>query len=322
MTLEQTPWMIGGGAVHSAAIARQVSYAATNGNRGVVALNDMKVRAQTTPGSSVLAGPGSAVVLGTYPGQTGQSYVSRNVGDEAVAIPATAASARADLIILTIDDPEYSGATPANPQNYAYAKFERVANVAASATSAPSSVTKPHIVLARVNVPANTGAVTNAMITDLRRVANPRTKRVVKAVSGPAVAEVLTQTAGSGETWPDNANWLVEVPEWANRVKAIGHWAGVDAPGVGGGANFDATVSVNIGTLQVAATFLDRPATADRARLATTAGEDTAIPALMRGSTETVAFRGVLRGTSSAAARPKVDAASRFVIDLEFTEEL
>lgn len=320
MTLKTTPWAIGGGALHDTSLGRTLSYVGSNGEQGVIQPADLKVGAQTTPAASVAVAGGAAILLGNYPNQTSQSYIARNDGPETVAIPATSGSARADLIILRVDDPEYSGTVPTDVVTHPYARFERIGNVAAGATTA--GVAYPHIVLARVNVPASTSAITNAMITDLRKVANPRRKRVIQVTGGPVTPETLTVTAAGGETWPDNASWQVEVPAWATRVQAVAHWSGLLAPGVAGGANFGADLRVRLGaSLDIAVGLIDRPSTVDSMRMGTTGGGDTPIPVALRGTTQTVAFRGQLGTASSNAARPQTSANSRFLIDLEFIEE-
>ncbi len=45
--------------------------------------------------------------------------------------------------------------------------------------SASATISDPHYRLARIVVPASTATITNSMITSLRELANPRSKRVV-----------------------------------------------------------------------------------------------------------------------------------------------
>lgn len=175
MTLTTVPWGVGGGAAHSADVARNLAYVATEGSSGVTRPNDMKVSALTTPAGFVRVGEGAAVIRGSYSNQKNQSYTSMNDGDVNVAIPSTSGTARADMLVLRIDDPQYGGSIPPNVASGPYAKYAVISNVGSTATDVPAGIGYPAIPLARINVPVNTSAITNAMITDLRKIANPAT---------------------------------------------------------------------------------------------------------------------------------------------------
>src|SRR5699024_12553668 len=90
-------------------------------------------------------------------------------------------------------------------------------------------LTYPAIALARVKLPASTGTVTSAMITDLRSVALPRVQRhlfthnlSVEETDGinPPPGEEM------GEAWP-NVFWSFPIPDWAARVRVRAILGGV-----------------------------------------------------------------------------------------------
>jgi len=321
MTLKKTPWMIGGGAVHEPALGRTLAYVAANSSQGVLEPGHLKVTAQSTPNGTLQVAGGAAVITGKYTNQTTQSYVARNEGVESIAIPATAGSSRTDLIILRIDDPEYSGSVPADPVTHPYAALERVANVGTGATTA--SVPYPHIVLARVTIPANISAITNSMVTDLRKVAVPRTQRYLRVGRGGATAEVLNATGAAGEQFPPNLSRNLEIPSWATRMRISVDWGSLASPG-SNNSNFFAEFWPRIGStdFKEAKGVYDRPATADSMRFSVVGGSDIAVPVAMRGTTQSVTMRATLTGApGNAASRPFVDASATVRLDVEFYED-
>lgn len=226
--LDPVPWVVAGGK-HSAAVARSVLYNATGGNEGITAPNDLQVRALPTPGGAVRIMPGGSTILNRYPGGDQQSYGARNITATDLDVPATgSAGGRVDYVVQRIDDPEFGGQTPADPTAGPYVRFELVSSVA--------NLTYPAIVLARLDIPASTATVTQAMITDLRRMANPRSLEVLRAaptVTGDS-GLTLSATATTGEWFPNSGgNQLIEVPEWAVRAQIRAEWIGVvySAPG-------------------------------------------------------------------------------------------
>lgn len=175
MPLDTVPWAIKGGAVHSTEVARALAYTATGGESGVTRGDDLRVRQLPTASTSVRVSAGSAAIVNSYSGQSGQSYIVRNTSDENIAIPA-ATTARSDLLVLRIDDPQYGGTAVPDAQKAVgpYVRFALISNVGSTATTVPSGIDFPCIPLARIDLPANTGTVTDAHIKDLRKIANPK----------------------------------------------------------------------------------------------------------------------------------------------------
>lgn len=235
MALDNTPWVVGGGAQHSPEVARQLAYAATKGSNGVAGVSDLKVTAQPIPTNTVAVAPGAANLVNRYPGGGQQTYVLRAGTQTDVPVTATGSSGgRTDLIVARVLDPQYEGAAPADPVTFQYARITVIEGVpAATKTAKELNLGYPATELAKVTLPANTGTVTAGMITDLRRVANPRRDRAMVTVFPSATVNLPTAAYAA---WPLAAGQrpLVTVPEWATRIDIVAHLSGVKFTQSGG----------------------------------------------------------------------------------------
>ncbi|MGN6037257.1 hypothetical protein ACP6NG_17955 [Brevibacterium casei] len=232
MALEQ-PWAITGPEI-TAATARQIAYQASGGSSGVAGSRDLLVRATSTPSNSVEVLPGSYVVKNINAAY--QSYSGRNVGAELVEIPASGSSgSRTWYIGVELDDGDYSGNTLVSAEQvdtFEYAKF--------AVRGSLTATKKTFLPLAKITVPANTATITNAMITSLRELSNPRFKdewfprpTVNKDIVGYS-HDLRARRKGSdhlrGEQFPDSAHggsFDVECPTWATRMLVSVQWTGV-----------------------------------------------------------------------------------------------
>ena len=147
------------------AILRTVAYVASSGVPGVVTPDAMKV---TAAGSSVSIAPGAATIPTRYASSPSfNAYVAASTAPESLAIPATGSGGGATrYIIARIDDPEYGGQGDVEG---VYWRFEQVSSI--------TNLPYPFVALARINQPASTVAITDAMIVDLRVVSTPRRVR-------------------------------------------------------------------------------------------------------------------------------------------------
>ena len=180
--------------------------------------------------TSVRVAPGNALIRNSYGGGQAQTYACRAGSQTEVPIAATGSSGwRNDLIVARIDDPTYQGGS-FDPLTFEAARFEVIKGVPASTkTVAGLGLSYPAIALARVKLPASTGTVTAAMITDLRSVALPRIQRHLfthnlsneetDAINPPVGDEM-------GEAWP-NVFWEFSIPTWATRVRVRALLGGV-----------------------------------------------------------------------------------------------
>jgi hypothetical protein len=228
MAFDPTPWFVGGGAQHSPEVARALAYAGTRGSEGIAGIGDLKVSAQSVPNGTVAVAPGGALLLNRYPGGTGQSYSLRNATTTNVTVtPTGSGGGRTDLVIARVLDPQYEGAAPSDPTNFQYAYPAIIQGVPSGTLTAKElNLGYPAVALAKITLPASTGTVTSGMITDLRRVAQPRRDRAMVTVFPSAT---VTLPTGAYSSWPiDPAQRPnVLVPSWATRVDIVAHLSGV-----------------------------------------------------------------------------------------------
>jgi hypothetical protein len=212
MALISRPLLVNG-ATHPAEQFRMMVRDLARGSEGITQGDDMKVTQRSTPGGGVSVSDGSAVVRGRANVFQGH-YAAFNQGIADVPIAATGSSARSDMLILRIEDPQYEGTlNPAVDQiNY----FQIISNVSASATAIPDGRTG--IPLARIDIPASTSTITTAMITDLRKVANPRRDRRLYTQS-PSADSALIGGSATFSYFTTALGWFIPVPDWATTVR-------------------------------------------------------------------------------------------------------
>lgn len=212
MTLYPVP-ILTNGATHSAEQFRALVKDLSRGSEGITNGTDLKVTQLGTPGGGVQVAEGSAVVLGRVNAFQG-TYSSRNQGSSTVTIAATGGSPRSDMVILRVEDPEYEGTLDPATDNINY--FQVISNVSSSATTIPDGRTG--IPLARIDIPASTSTITNAMIVDLRKIANPRRDRS-QTIHFPASASTAINNSNSTYSYfSTEAGVSVAIPSWASKA--------------------------------------------------------------------------------------------------------
>lgn len=316
MAFDSVPWFIGAeGADHSPAVARMLAYAATNGATGVISPGDLKVTALPTPGAFVRVAPGGAAILNRYPGAANQSYTARNATATDVAVTATGSSGGATkYLILRVDDPEFGGATPANPATGPYIRAVWVTSI--------SNLPYPYVPLVKLVQPANTATITNAMLTDLREVANPRTGRVQRMTRGIPTTDLTTQL-------PDFQNWphyvpQIDIPEWATHVQATLQVYGVGVINAATLGDWELVIGWAPGPVLISdmSTYdLNQFGTAGNPMRVPAMGLiiDKPIPAAMRGTTQTIRGRGG-RSLASGTGFLRSDHQTQISFDVWFME--
>lgn len=314
MALNPTP-IATTGATHTAQQFRMMIRDLARANQGITEGDHLKVSALSTPGGGVQIADGSAVITGQVSPVQG-SYSAYNIGvDTSVTISPTGGTGRSDMVILRVEDPEYEGTR--DPETDPIVFFEVVSNVSSSATAVPSGYSA--IPLARIDIPASTATITNAMIVDLRQVANPRRERILY----PYYAQdPLVEISGTSETWKTHPNLTmasIAIPAWAATAKVIFSVSNLRlADGnVWGGFRFmlgteEATQWVSIDDNQGAAARRIYVEMVETISLTTTTG------AAMRGTNQ--AFKARMRTRSSNAGKIGVDGSTTFKIDVEFLE--
>ncbi|MFK8851262.1 hypothetical protein [Streptomyces sp. Ac-502] len=317
MALESTPIAVTGGE-HTAQMFRMMVRDLSRANEGITEGDHLKVTALSTPGAGVQVADGSATIIGRVSPVQG-SYNTYNIGSATVGITATGGTTRSDMVVLRVEDPEYEGSK--NPSQCAY--FDVIPNVSSSAVTVPSGYSA--IPLARIDIPASTATITNSMIVDLRKVANPRRERILLPYYYPTS---LVQISGTSETWqtfpalgsatPPGSMVKVAIPAWAATAKVI--FAATNlylSDGyVFGGFRFKLGsveaaewVSIDDNASGVRRAYIEMIETID---LTTTAG------AAMRGTTQSLFSR--MRTRSTNAGKIGVDGATTFKVDVEFLE--
>ncbi|PSK57073.1 hypothetical protein B0E38_02604 [Streptomyces sp. 111WW2] len=200
------------GATHSAQQFRMLVRDLAANAEGITEGDDLKVTQRSTPGGGVTVGDGSGVIRGRANVFQGH-YAVCNVGATDVDIAATGGTGRSDMLIIRVEDPEYEGSLDPQVDDINY--FQIISNVSSSATTIPDGRTG--IPLARIDIPASTSTITNAMIKDLRKIANPRRQRSIITQSPTSTSAGIGSlttlsyfTTASGGTFA--------IPDWATKA--------------------------------------------------------------------------------------------------------
>ena len=313
MTLSPA-WAVDGGRV-PASVARMLAWAATNGSNGVVQATDLAVTALPVPDGAVNVAPGGALMVNRFGGRAqAQTYVTANDATIQVTIPPTSSTPRTDYLILRVDDWHFdSSQQPENPLDATYCSLQRVTSL--------TGIAYPYVPLAKITIPASTGTITPAMITDLRQVANPRTKRVLRPNALIwSEKETLTVSTAQGEYWPNKGGTQeVFIPEWATRVKIRADWLAVLFPQ----GDVQGRVWVSFGDWdgktwgKASQDFaFDNASNANASRTNIAMVDEMPVPANLRG--RTVHFQAWAKKLSKVG--PIIDGISGFVLDLTFEE--
>lgn len=330
---DPAPWFVDG-ALHSAEVARVLAYAATHGEEGVILPHHLRVRALAVPGQAIRVYAGAAAIRNRYPGGSWyQTYVGHSPTEHTVDVSPTGSSGRrSDLIVARVVDPQYPGTPePADPTDFQYIYTDIIENVpAGTQTVAELGLNIPAIELARIDFPPNTATVTQDMITDLRRVANPRKDRIVQMRTTFGGVQELTHRGDSGDmrAWPNLSQaaqgqiWM-RVPEWASRANIIGTWGQVRAAH---NTNTWGQLRVGlegnglwVGTRETR--FTERDGFSGRKHYVS--GGEVTIPEAMRGELVDVVFQGrraMDSPTGGDFVAVAVDEHSMVVADVEFLE--
>jgi hypothetical protein len=307
MTLFPRP-ILTNGATHPASQFRMLVRDLARGAEGITEGDDLKVTQRSTPGGGITVADGSGVIQGRDDAFQGH-YSACNVGAVDVDIASTGGTGRSDMVILRIEDPEYTG--DLDPETDQIAYFQVISNVSSSATAIPDGRTG--IPLARIDIPSSTATITNAMITDLRKVANPRRERT-RYLYSPAS---LSEFSGDG-TWRtlggSGAPWSIPVPSWA--TKAI---ISVDGSSIRLSTNpiFGQFRFLFGASLTGQSVNLDDNQTGVR-RITGMTADTLTLPAAYRGTNQTLTAQFV--GQTGYGGKIGYDGATTILADVEFVE--
>ncbi|XTZ13933.1 hypothetical protein ACQSSU_20765 [Micromonospora echinospora] len=283
-----------------------------------MAAGDLKVKALPVPGGQVTVDPGACAILCRSAGQVGQAYAGRVATQDTVAVaPTTSSGGRSDLMIARVEDPWLAGEPwpdPSDPTAGPYI-FTRVLPGIPPTTTRLSQLGLGYsgIELARVDIPPSTATITQAMIVDLRKVANPRRERDLVVKFPPSDNNISGAAYG---LWPAASQITVDVPMWATHVRVnvtlqgIEHIPGASTPTIAG------LKTLYNGTDYSAQNGILNETAAGRGYYSV-AGEHE-IPAGHRGTARTISAAGVRSGGSGTF---QADNQSIITIDYEFVEK-
>lgn len=324
MGYDPVPWMVGGGAEHSPEVGRLVAYAASGGVEGCVGSTDLKVTALGTPGLSVSVARGSLMVPNRFTSNTQESYVVRMATPETVAIAATGAGVtRTDLIATIITDPFVAGSTHPTPPNAKvgpYVKTIVVPNVSTSVKrlqDVAAYATATGFALARVTLPPSTTGVTNAMITDLRSMAQTATSRIMRAVTSTGSVEGANAgpiPLNSYGPFPTQATWPISIPTWATHAVVRGD---INAFRVIEGWVQGRVRAMFVGQVVRESSFDLTTAVPDSYRSSVGFASEITIASQYRGTTQTLSFEGM---RSSGTGRIVADLYTQSLLDITFEQ--
>jgi hypothetical protein len=224
VAFDGVPWAISGSKLDTF-VMREFANMATRGAAGIQLPGDGKVTALGTPAGSVNIAPGGLVIPNVQAASAGrgESYVGRIASQTNIAVPPTSGAGRSDMIIATIRDPDFSPWSPYTlPNDILFGPYfypERISGVSPTATLASQVVSYSAYALARIDIPPSTTNITNAMITDLRGLAQPRIGFAKAVHLGPGTQDNLALTDTSWRNWPTDS-LSVAVPSWATHCMA------------------------------------------------------------------------------------------------------
>lgn len=228
MALDPVPTWIHG-AKHSGDVLRMGTFNETGGAEGVSSPTAFRVRATPTPSNMVRVDPGGLLLLS--PWDEGQTYSMRNASETLVEVPASSSlSANTWYINAWVNDPNKPGGTvPVSkefgPYNFLTCDPEPKGN-------------NPAYACAEINVPKSEATILQDYITDLREVAQPKSKEV--SVPRPTIGGDNGLELRSGKAFPEGewfpnvggndntGRYSIFVPKWATRMQIRCEWLSIN----------------------------------------------------------------------------------------------
>jgi hypothetical protein len=308
MSLYRVP-ILTNGATHPAAQFRMLIKDLARGAEGITEGDDLKVTQRSTPGAGITVADGSCVIKGRDDAFQGH-YSAYNTGAYDVDIASTGGAGRSDMVIVRVQDPEYIAGL--DPEDDQIVFFQVISNVSSSATAIPDGRTG--IPLARIDIPASTATITDAMIHDLRKVANPRRDFYQFIQSPTSLSTDISGTSGTYSYFSTAAGWSVPIPDWATTAilsMAVGQIRYNTAAFFGGlRATFGASLTVQPVVLD------DNQSGVRRGTIVL--GDTLTIPSAYRGTSQTLRFQAC--GSTGNAGKVGVDSSTTLMASVQFLE--
>lgn len=321
MTLQSGVWLVDGGNM-TGQLARLFYRSATRNNEGIVEIGDLLVSALDVPGAAVNVGDGAAIMRGKEVLWQG-SYWGYNLGSTQVDINATGGSSRSDLVWLRMEDPTFSGSPwSGDPAVDTCMSFVVTEGVSSGTTTVPSGYTG--IPLARLDIPSSTSAITSGMITDLRFMADARTKTELYSLQGVWDSPDAVGNTTDPEQFPNGAEWDIDIPAWASQAVitfTLGGLQYLKSGGNGTGTNLDAQgfLWADLGAQSTdSIRYWVRDETSEYTRVTYSGGDTLSLAADVRGTTQTLALMG--NGTTNYKGSLEADGGAAVVVQVLFRE--
>lgn len=333
MTFDNTASAINGSQL-SAAILRRANFAALGNLQGIVKKNDLKVKQLATPGVGVLIEAGVGIVLNKYQTSPNESYVVSNPSTHTISsgsMPASNPAAKSYILAVVIGDKDFSqtghpfmlSTDPPAGQELTFAYVRPVFIEVANNTITTLNVNYPALPLARVDIPANTTTITDAMITNLATVARPLSSQEI-FVGNPwtnASPRYIPSGSSYADWGPQEYSPSVKVPTWAKRAIVVASINGVRL--ADSSSNVTGGVRTQLGSVTGPASTFDIPsgtAGALRMNLQTAGSYDVTSIA---GTTAALRVEGFEDAPASPpnSKRLALQAGSQMIFDVRFFEE-
>ena len=325
-------WAVNGPAKTQVEDARRLSYTLSGDAHGVATLDDLRVIPMDPPGPGVQVTRGSALIKSRY--DDGETYLGSHNQTVTYATTQTPSSqGRSDLVVMRVEDPWARNSPWPEPAEGEADETEffpiRIIEGVAPTTRArflsqvPGYETETGIVLYRVDQPANNATVQEAMLVDLRTLANPRrhdVKRAVALVAGEGGK--LTAAAGTFVDFPSPARVCrhdIYVPEWAEVMQIEANWYGLKGgPGKVWGAS---RVRIHPAGLSTQTFGYETPNTTDHKALAMAVADTLSIPVAIRGTVQSFFLNANVANSQGTDPRPYADEWSSVVLTVTFYED-
>lgn len=334
MTFETSAWAIDG-ALLTSSLARRAEFAAVGDAQGVVQKNDLKVTELDVPGVGLLIAPGVGLIKNDYQDTPSETYVVSNIEEHMFPdMPGASVAATSWILAIVIGDPAFdqvghpwmgSDDPPVGEeQTFDYVRPTLIQVANSSVTTL--DVAYPALVLARIDIPSNATTITNAMITDLRKLARPRQSQeifVSPANVWPSSAPEYIPAAQTYGNW-GHPTWFptVKVPTWANRAIIVASINGVRVKDTT--VNITGSVRMQVGAVSGDAVSFDLEADASQSvkRINLQVGGEYDVSGIA-GTTVNLLIEGYQNSPTVPTTNQKLrlQNGSQEIIDVRFFEE-
>lgn len=216
MAFHRVPFYIGGGPEgnpeHPADLVRQTMPLGGNGVEGATALQP---RATNPVSNQVILAPGGVIMQGKAAEYQGP-YSDFNSGDLTVTLPDNNTGAeRYDMVVVRVEDPDFEGSRDRMVDELIFT--ETITGVPSTAKTLDEAGKPGYtaVPVLRARRSATSNDVADADITDLRKLAKPRTEFVQTSIQHDWTVLQTVVEADGIVPFPEGGETTVTVPEWA-----------------------------------------------------------------------------------------------------------